>query len=293
METSLISTRDGVVEYARREGNSIPIVLLSGIGGSLFEWRDFFETDLNILSYNRAGYGQSEWANKERTVEEASGELISLLHSLGLQQKIILAGHSYGGLIAQDFVIRHPELVFGVLLIDATPMDVERIEEIENSDETSTNAYWIKKCATYAKMTKEELSAELQPELPELFRKWEDDIQTALLDHDTSPDLYRAVGSEIRYMVSSANQLDKSNFPNLPLTVIGRDGEHASKQQIKAGTPANEVVTFEKVWEELIFEQAQLATDSRYIKATGSGHNIPYDCPELVIKEVSRLSQEL
>ncbi|WP_283154177.1 hypothetical protein [Guptibacillus hwajinpoensis] len=38
-------------------------------------------------------------------------------------------------LIAQDFAIRHPELVFGVLLIDATPMDVARIEEIENSDE--------------------------------------------------------------------------------------------------------------------------------------------------------------
>ena len=142
-------------------------------------------------------------------------------------------------------------------------------------------------------MTKEELIAELQPELPELFRKWEDDIQTALLDRDTIPVLYRAVGSEIRNMVSSANQLDKSNFTNLPLTVIGRDGERASKQQIKAGTPANEAGTFEEVWEELIFEQAQLATGSRYIKAKGSGHNIPYYCPELVIKEMSWLSQEL
>ncbi|MDO6656889.1 hypothetical protein [Anaerobacillus sp. 1_MG-2023] len=119
--------------------------------------------------------------------------------------------------------------------------------------------------------------AEIQPELPELFCKWENDIQSALLDHDTSPDLYRAVGSEIRNMVSSANQLDKFNFPNLPLTVIGRDGKRASKQQIKAGTPANEAVTFEKVWEELIFEQAQLASGSRYIKAKDAGDNIPYD----------------
>lgn len=128
-------------------------------------------------------------------------------------------------------------------------------------------------------MPKEELVADLQLELPELFRKWEDDIQIALLHHNTNPDLYRAVGSEIRNMVSSANQLDKSNFPNLPLTVIGRDGERASTQQIKEGTPANEAVTFKKVWEELIFEQEQLATGSRYIKAKESGHNIPYDCP--------------
>ncbi|MGG1687070.1 hypothetical protein [Pseudalkalibacillus sp. NRS-1564] len=135
--------------------------------------------------------------------------------------------------------------------------------------------------------------AELQPELPELFRRWEDDIQTGLFDYNTCPDLYRAVGSEIRNMVSSANQLEKSNFPNLPLTVIGRDGEHASKQQIKAGTPANEAVTLEQIWKELNFEQAKLATGLRYIKAKGSGHNIPYDCPELVIMEMRRLSQEL
>ena len=287
--SSIISTNNGGIEYLFTNHHTTPIVLLSGIGGSLYEWKEMMTSELTVLAYNRAGYGRSRFIKKESTVEEASFELFTLLSALEINQKVLLAGHSYGGLIAQDFAIRYPDLVSGVLLIDSTSINIERINEVEHSDETNSDDYWIQKCEAYASMTQQNLLKEIQPELPEKFKLWEREVQQALIAHETDPSLYRAVGSEIRHMSQSAKRLNKDSFPDIPLTVIGRDGADSAEKQICAGIPKSEAILFEKVWTELIQEQSSLSSRSVYIKAEGAGHNIPYDCPELILREMTRL----
>lgn len=294
MESCVVTTKTGVTEYLFSNRSTTPVVLLSGVGGSLYEWKEIITTsELSVLAYNRAGYGRSKSVKREGTVEEASHELHALLSELGITQKILLAGHSYGGLIAQDFAIRYPGAVLGVLLIDSTSINIERIDEVEHSDETTSDVYWIHKCEAYARMKREDLMNEIQPELPEKFKLWEREVQTALIDHETSPSMYRAVGAEIRHMPQSAKRLNTADFPDIPLTVIGRDGKFAADQQINAGLPKSEAIAFEEVWTELIHEQTSLSSRSVYIKAEGAGHNIPYDCPELIIKEMTRLHSRI
>lgn len=291
MKTSFVQTNKGVIEYFYSKGDSVPIVLLAGIGGSLYEWWDVIEEHLTVLTYNRSGYGQSEWSEHERTLKIASEELDSLLQTLGIESKVILAGHSYGGLIAQDFAVRYPERIEGVVLIDATSMNIHRIDEIENSDETSTNEYWIEKCEKYSKLTSELLIKELELELLPKYKEWESHMQEALMNHETSPSLYRAVGSEIQHMGSCARLLKGEWFPDAPLIVIGRDPIHSSLQQIQAGLPELEAIAIEDIWSELIKEQTQLSKNATFIQAEGAGHNIPYDCPELIIQAMKQLTR--
>lgn len=291
MKTSRIHTNSGVIEYFYSRGSSVPIVFLSGIGGSLYEWHDMIKSGYTTLAYNRAGYGLSERGEKERTIGEASEELYSLLQQLLFQEKVILAGHSYGGLVAQHFAMHYSHLIEGVILIDSTSMNVSRINEVETSDETTTDEYWIRKCDRFSKLSEDELANELQPELPAKFTEWDSKIQEALLRHEISPRLYSAVGNEVFHMMSGASTLIKTNFPQVPLIVIGRDKEYATMQQIRAGIPEHEARGFEEIWDELIREQTRLSRHSTYIKATNSGHNIPYDSPKVIMRAIEQIVQ--
>jgi len=76
-------------------------------------------TGVRVLSYDRSGFGQSELGPDDL---DAVGEVDALRRCLevqGLDDKLILVGHSYGGLLVQLFVQRYPELVSGLVLIDA------------------------------------------------------------------------------------------------------------------------------------------------------------------------------
>ncbi|QHA92148.1 hypothetical protein GNK04_12315 [Bacillus sp. N1-1] len=47
----------------------------------------------------------------------------------------------YGGLITQDFAICYLGTVLGVLLIDSTSINIERIDEVDHSDEMTSDDY--------------------------------------------------------------------------------------------------------------------------------------------------------
>jgi hypothetical protein len=79
MNSSVASTKNVVIEYLLSNHHTTPIVLLSGIGGSVYECKEMMTSELTVLAYNRAGYGKSKSVTKEDSVEETSLELYALL----------------------------------------------------------------------------------------------------------------------------------------------------------------------------------------------------------------------
>jgi pimeloyl-ACP methyl ester carboxylesterase len=112
----------GKKQYYLSKGNGEPvIVFITGLGPTM----DDFEVLQNnlcktnrVICYDRAGIGNSESYNNERTLENISSELNELLDAIGLKRPFLLVGHSRGGVIARYFVDKYPGKVIGLVLID-------------------------------------------------------------------------------------------------------------------------------------------------------------------------------
>ncbi len=69
-----------------------------------------------MVIYDRAGIGKSETGPNPRNIERLSAELDSVINNF----KVILVGHSLGGLIIRDYAIKNPEKTGTMLFVDPT-----------------------------------------------------------------------------------------------------------------------------------------------------------------------------
>jgi pimeloyl-ACP methyl ester carboxylesterase len=105
-----------------RDGNSEPLVLLHCLGVDHHFW-DFaspLAAEFAIYRYDLPGHGTSAVPTAGYRIEDLSDQLAAILraHNIGPAN---IAGISLGGLIAQDFAARYPDLVSRLVLIDTTP----------------------------------------------------------------------------------------------------------------------------------------------------------------------------
>ena len=76
---------------------------------------------VGLVYYDHRGNGRSARPPVETmTMEQLADDAASLATSLG-SQKVVVFGHSYGGFIAQEFALRHPDKVGALVLCDTAP----------------------------------------------------------------------------------------------------------------------------------------------------------------------------
>ena len=106
------------------QGAGKPIVILeSGLGQGREAWTRVF-LDIakfaRVVTYDRAGLGQSEPGPKPRTAEQMATELHTALTNAGLAPPYILIGHSGSGFTVRVFAHRYPKEISGMVLVDPT-----------------------------------------------------------------------------------------------------------------------------------------------------------------------------
>jgi pimeloyl-ACP methyl ester carboxylesterase len=109
--------------WGRRQGTSLPIVLLHEGLGSVSTWRDFpmalaRETGRDVFAYSRWGHGQSAVPATPHTTEFMHDEARTLpmvLDAAGIR-RAILYGHSDGGSIAIICAAEHPSRIDSLIL---------------------------------------------------------------------------------------------------------------------------------------------------------------------------------
>ncbi|UED75753.1 alpha/beta fold hydrolase [Brevibacillus sp. DP1.3A] len=110
--------------YSRKSGTPC-VIFLAGMGDSGETWKivqDRISQEASTLSYDRAGIGRSPAAAVvPRTCRDLVEELYDLLQEIGVESPYILVGHSFGGLVARLFASLYPQLVSGMVLVDAAP----------------------------------------------------------------------------------------------------------------------------------------------------------------------------
>jgi len=106
-----------------RRGHGPPLVLLHCLGVDHRLWDMAcagLERDFTLLAYDFPGHGEAPLPAGPYGIAQLSAQLETLLRREGVA-RVSLAGISLGGLVAQDFAARRPDLVDRLVLIDTTP----------------------------------------------------------------------------------------------------------------------------------------------------------------------------
>jgi len=107
------------------KGKGIPILFDAGGGEDATTWNKILRpiaerTATTIITYDRAGFGQSTFDTTTHGIGNGMTGLETALKKLGYDGDIMLVAHSQGGLYAQLYAARHPDKVKTAVLIDAT-----------------------------------------------------------------------------------------------------------------------------------------------------------------------------
>ena len=113
--------------------NKTPMLLLHGLCSNAHYW-DLFASNMKheyrVLALDQRGHGGSSWA-KEYGPKYFITDLESFITKLNLN-RLILIGHSMGGIIAMIYTAQHPEQIDKLVIIDIGPeIHKEGIERME------------------------------------------------------------------------------------------------------------------------------------------------------------------
>jgi pimeloyl-ACP methyl ester carboxylesterase len=99
------------------------VVLMPGAGGTASSW-GWIEPEVarhtRVCAFDRAGRGRSDDSPHPQDGLEMAADLHSLLTRGGIPGPYVLAGHSFGGLLALTYAAQYPQDVAGMVLIDST-----------------------------------------------------------------------------------------------------------------------------------------------------------------------------
>jgi pimeloyl-ACP methyl ester carboxylesterase len=115
-----VETPHGTTRAYRWAGPGDPIVFLHGIGGTSLLWASYAEEMIghDVWSIDIVGdAGRSVQRSPYVDPDDLGAELESALAALGLQ-RVMLVGHSLGGWLGLNLLIRRPNRVAAAILLD-------------------------------------------------------------------------------------------------------------------------------------------------------------------------------
>lgn len=105
------------------QGKGMPILFESGNGDDGTVWESILDsihhaTEATLITYDRAGLGQSEIDTLNISFEKEIKDLKKALKKLGYSKEIFLVSHSFGGFYSNLFAFKNKSKVKGAVYID-------------------------------------------------------------------------------------------------------------------------------------------------------------------------------
>jgi pimeloyl-ACP methyl ester carboxylesterase len=272
-------------------GTGTPVVVFeSGLGDGRYSWglvQPEISRHTRACSYDRAGLGFSDPANRPGTSANAVADLAALLRSANIAPPYVLVGHSYGGMNAKLFATTYPSSVAGLVLVDPSHEDQARgLFGLDPQSRAKNRQYLddLRRC----------LAADGAPWVsdPELNALCVDRAGPRYSEEINSADRSRAVqASRVSAWISevtniwtaSADQVRKANRPlgSIPLIVL----------TIEPSRPVQDETAELRERKNLLLSQlrdqaAAMSSRGRRVLVGNSGHYIQLDQPSAVIEAI-------
>lgn len=281
------------------------VILEAGSGDFSFDWllvQSAVEDFVRVCSYDRAGRAWSDLGPRPRTMSQSVYELHAALDRGGIAPPYVMVGHSSGALLVREFAGAHPGDVAGVVFVDGTNEDIRlnirgELRRVRDDATGKTPPPIQTRLADDQRtLSAEERStaemmagfsgapAILPPfdRLPAHARKWRLWALAQPTHHVADDDPFWP--DELQAMYQSRR--DKpATLGALPLIVISRDLARAEEIEAGEGLAAERRA--------LQDDLAALSTRGRLVVATGSGHHVQLERPEIVIDAIRTILDEI
>uniref|UniRef100_A0A093XUW6 Uncharacterized protein YqjL n=1 Tax=Talaromyces marneffei PM1 TaxID=1077442 RepID=A0A093XUW6_TALMA len=287
-----------VAGYNTTWTNDPVVIIFPGAGESSSSWPRVQESVSHfarILLYDRTGLGKSERrtntnnkdnANPKGAAIIAAEELCLLLDAIRISGPYVLVAHSYGAIVAREFLHSRSSQVAGMVLAEAS---TERQPEYFRLPDPNMMA--VMGSLKFSAVTALRTNAQMSP----------DEWRTRAIEMGQSAPAIEAEVAGYRTVcrqLSENNQFNDRVLGNKPLGVIKcqsfRDYEKLYEAGVEAGNGTVEqrqsfrdlLDRWDAYSEELQREQLQLSSNVRWMEVSGCGHNINILRPEVIVQEI-------
>lgn len=256
---------NGIELYYETYGEGKPLVLISGLGYSLWQWHKmvpFLAEHFQVIAFDNRGVGQSDKPAGPYTAQMLAADTVGLLDALGIEKAIIM-GHSMGGFVAQALALDFPQRVDKLILcatnfggphhVPVTPEAMKVLTDASSDAVTRfRNGLVVSTAPGWAEAN------------PQMIREWIE-WRTANPIEPASYQAQLAIGLGLLPEAAAfENNLPRLNIPTLILF-----GEHD-----KVVPPDNAALLASKI------------SNSKVVILPNAGHFFPLEVPEAAARAV-------
>ncbi len=253
------------------------ILFEAGLNDFSVQWTDIQRDAARFAracAYDRAGLGWSDISPLPRTSQNMVKELHTLLDRAGIQGPLVLVGHSFGGLLAREYIHAYPGAVSGLVLVDAAHEEqLMRIPELAKGQRQIAKDFrlldFISRFGLMALSPSGVPAHGLHGEALERSR--------AILATRGYFEAAMAETEAFERNLAEARSLSLGTLDALPLAVVSHGRDDALPY-----LTVDEQARYEREWSAMQQQLAALSSNSKQYTATRSGHYLHLTEPEVV-----------
>ncbi len=198
--TDLLTDVNGIKICYEILGEGDPVLLVHGLGSKKESWIGQFKPlseHFKVIRFDNRGAGKSDRPKGEYSMELFADDITGLMDYLKIDKAHII-GWSLGGMIVQNFVIKYPERVNKMILINTnygTPDESGaelyknmRIANLKATEKDPEQTFWKSIRADYHISFRKQLEAEPSKKWYGLWSA-EDLIKESMIDPPTLEDI--------------------------------------------------------------------------------------------------------
>ncbi len=281
-------------------GKGLPAVVIEpDWGGLSSEWQNIqYELSkiTTVITYDRAGYGESPKGELPRDGKTIVNELYIMLSNTMLREPYVFVGHAAGGLYVQMYAKMFPMDIGGIVLIDSLTAAHDEFDGLDipvyrKSFSLKVRMENIRKLLD---IEDEKFPAHILPVLENLYEGLNDDIKQQLITYQLEKGFYKAVINEYEASSDTYEQLKEIKMlPNFPLKVLCRDFKVMLEISKHIGIPEDEARVVEELWLKQSKSLLNLSSDSDFFIVPDSSHSIHQTRPDAIVQAVADMVKKV